>query len=97
MGNPMKERDLAEQFLRDHVLAARVLVALQLNQLPEAGKVHSNGFGELQHISRRLQTRSGRRGLDSGAGYVATSVFATAKSGRADPSSNPSPLYWRSL
>jgi len=31
----MKERDLAEQFLRDHVLAARALVALQLNQLPE--------------------------------------------------------------
>ena len=34
-GNPMKERDLAEQFLRDHVLAARALIALQLNQLPE--------------------------------------------------------------
>ena len=31
----MKERDLAEQFLRDHVLAARALAALQLNQLPE--------------------------------------------------------------
>lgn len=31
----MKERDLAEQFLRDHVLAARALAALQLNQLPD--------------------------------------------------------------
>jgi hypothetical protein len=31
----MKERDLAEQFLRDHVVAARALVALHLNQLPE--------------------------------------------------------------
>jgi hypothetical protein len=31
----MKERDLAEQFLRDHVLASRALAALLLNQLPE--------------------------------------------------------------
>ena len=51
----MKERDLAEQFLRDHVLAARALVALQLNQLPEAIRSRVNlaiangtGFAELR-------------------------------------------------
>jgi hypothetical protein len=31
----MSERDLAETFLRNHALAARALVALQLNQLPD--------------------------------------------------------------
>lgn len=51
----MNERALAEQFLRDHVLAARALVALQLNQLPDAVRslVHEavqrgTGFTELR-------------------------------------------------
>jgi hypothetical protein len=51
----MKERDLAEQFLRDHVLASRALAALLLNQLP--GEIRSRvnlaiangtGFAELR-------------------------------------------------
>ena len=51
----MKERDLAEQFLRDHVLAARALAALLLNQLPEEIRSRVNlaiangtGFAELR-------------------------------------------------
>lgn len=50
----MDDRTLAEQFLRDHVLAARALAALLLNQLP--GEIRSlvnvaiangTGFAEL--------------------------------------------------
>ena len=51
----MKDRDLAEQFLRDHVLAARALAALLLNQLPEEIRSRVNlaiangtGFAELR-------------------------------------------------
>jgi hypothetical protein len=51
----MKERDLAEQFLRDHVLAARALAALLLNQLPDEIRSRVNlaiangtGFAELR-------------------------------------------------
>jgi hypothetical protein len=51
----MKERELAEVLLRDHVLASRALVALQLNQLPEVvrSRVHEaikrgGGFTELR-------------------------------------------------
>ena len=51
----MKERDLAEQFLRDHVLAARALVALKLNQRPDGIRSRVNqaiangtGFAELR-------------------------------------------------
>ena len=56
----MKERDLAEQFLRDHVLAARALVALQLNQLPNGirsrvNQAIANGTGYTQ-LRRRIDS-----------------------------------------
>ena len=51
----MSERDLAETFLRNHVLAARALTALLLNQLPEEIRSRVNlaiangtGFAELR-------------------------------------------------
>lgn len=51
----MKERALAEALLRDHVLASRALVAVQLKQLPDAvrSRVYeavssSGGFAELR-------------------------------------------------
>jgi hypothetical protein len=59
-GKPMKERDLAEQFLRDHVLAARALVALQLNQLPDGirsrvNQAIANGTGYTE-LRTRIDT-----------------------------------------
>ena len=56
----MKERDQADQFLRDHVLASRALATLLLNQLPEEIRSRVNlairngtGFAELRmRISR---------------------------------------------
>jgi hypothetical protein len=61
----MKEHHLADQFLRDHVLAARALAALQLNQLPDEIRSRVNqaiangtGFAEL-----RTRIDSGETGL----------------------------------
>jgi hypothetical protein len=56
----MKERDLAEQFLRDHVLSARALVALQLNQLPDGirsrvNQAIANGTGHAE-LRTRIDT-----------------------------------------
>jgi hypothetical protein len=61
----MKERDLAEQFLRDHVLASCALVALQLNQLPDGirSRVNlaiANGTG---HVELRPQIETGQADL----------------------------------
>lgn len=51
----MGDRELAETFLHNHVLAARALVALLLNQLPEEIRSRVNlaiangtGFAELR-------------------------------------------------
>jgi hypothetical protein len=56
----MNERELAEQFLRDHVLAARALVALQLNQLPDeiqsrVNQAIANGTGYAE-LPTRIST-----------------------------------------
>jgi hypothetical protein len=57
----MKERDLAEQLLRDQMLSARALVALQLNRLhPEirsrVNQAIANGAG---HVELRTRISTG--------------------------------------
>ena len=53
----MNERDLAETFLRDHALAARALVALLLNQLPDVVRSRAHEVIQRGGGSTELRTR----------------------------------------
>jgi len=53
----MNERDLVETFLRDHVLAARALVALLLNQLPDVVRSREHELIQRGGGSTELRTR----------------------------------------